>query len=47
MEKKEILTELISFRVNKIQLEKLKKEAMLENRSISNYIKTKLNLKLK
>lgn len=45
MEKNEkSLETVISFRIKKTELEKLKERAKNENRSISNYIKTILNI---
>ena len=45
MEKNEkSLETVISFRLKKTDMEKLKEEAKKENRTISNYIKTKLKL---
>ena len=38
------LETVISFRLKKTDMEKLKEEAKKENRTISNYIKTKLKL---
>ena len=41
-ERQKVADCFITFRLNSMQLEKLKHQAQTENRTISNYIKTKL-----
>lgn len=44
IEKKEIADKLVAFRLTKLQQEKLKQDAALAKRNISDYIKFKLEL---